>query len=82
MTFIRRVKRGNHCRLAHLGQRAESDFIFGRVVSRLLRERPELFIATIHDSVLTTVGDEQYVRGVMLEEFRTLGIEPTVRVEK
>jgi len=81
MGFVRQVKRGDHRRLAHLAQRTESNFMFGRVVSRILRERPELFVTTIHDSVMTTAGDEQYVQDVMLGEFRKLGIEPTVRIE-
>ena len=46
-----------------------------------MRERPNLFITTIHDSVMTTAGDEDYVREAMLSEFRKLGIEPTVRIE-
>ena len=47
-----------------------------------MRERPGLFIATIHDSILTTEGDEQYVRQVMLEEFGRLGVSPNVKVER
>lgn len=82
MSFVQSLKAQDHRRLAHLAQRAESGFIYGRVVSRLLRERPELFIATIHDSVMTTVGSKEYVRDVMLAEFRELGISPTVRTEK
>jgi len=81
MAFIRRVKRGDHRRLAHLAQRTESQFVFGQVLSRLLRERPDLFVTTIHDSVMTTIGSENYVRGIMLHEFRRRGIEPTVRIE-
>ena len=81
MAFIRGVKQHDYRQLARLAQRTESDFIFGRAVSRVLRERPDLFIATIHDSVMTMIGNEEYVRDVMLTEFRKLGVEPTVRIE-
>jgi hypothetical protein len=82
MARIREMKREDYRRPAHLAQRTESAFIFGRVVSRLLREHPDLFITTIHDSIMTTAGDEEVVRGVMLDEFAQLGVHPTVRIER
>jgi len=39
--------------LAHAAQRAESSFIFGRCVRRLMAEHPGLWLGTIHDSILT-----------------------------
>jgi len=82
MRGIRAVKRLDYRHLAHLAQRTESEFIFVRVVSRLLRERPGLFVTTIHDSVMTTAGDEETVKGVMLDEFKKLNIPATVRIER
>jgi len=81
MKTMRRIKQPDHRRLAHIAQKIESSFIFGRVVPRIMEERPELFIATIHDSILTTCGNEEYVRGVMVDEFAQLGLRPQVRVE-
>ena len=74
MRAMRAIKRGDHRRLAHFAQRIESRFMYGRVVPRIMAERPGLFVGTIHDSVFTTVGEEQYVRRVMLEEFGRLGV--------
>ena len=71
-TVMRRmaeIKRPDHRRLAHFAQRVESGFMFGRVVPRIMELRPDLFIATIHDSILTTAGDAEFVRQVMLDEF-------------
>ena len=51
---MRKVKQQDHRRLAHWAQRIESEFMFGRVVPRIMAERPDLFVATIHDSILTT----------------------------
>jgi hypothetical protein len=79
MDFIRREKRGDHHRFAHLAQRTESDFMFGQVVPRLMREQPDMFVGTIHDSVLTPASEAEYVHGAMMTEFGRLGVTPTVR---
>lgn len=81
MQFVAGLKRPHHRHVAHITQRTESAFMFGRVVPRMQRERPDLFVATIHDSVMTTAGDEEYVRKVIVEEFEQLGVSPTVRLE-
>ena len=81
MEFVRREKRGDHRRFAHLAQRTESDFMFGQVVPRLMREQPDMFVGTIHDSVLAPALEAEYVRGVMMSEFGRLGVTPRVRIE-
>jgi hypothetical protein len=81
MQAMRRIKRGDYRRLAHIAQRIESAFMFGRVVPRIMELRPDLFITTIHDSILTPVGEADFVRQVMLDEFARLGLSPQVKVE-
>ena len=81
MQAMRGIKRQDYRRLAHFAQRIESGFMFGRVVPRIMELRPDLFVATIHDSILTTAGDAQFVRQVMLDEFARLGLSPQVKVE-
>jgi len=81
MRAMRRIKQEDYCRLAHFAQRIESAFMFGRVVSRIMELRPELFISTIHDSILTTAKDAAFVQQVMLDEFARLGLSPQVKVE-
>jgi hypothetical protein len=81
MKDMREFKRTNYRRLAHFAQRIESAFMFGRVVPRIMELRPNLFVATIHDSILTTVGNGQFVRQVMLDEFAHLGLAPQVKIE-
>jgi hypothetical protein len=46
-----------------------------------MEQRPDLFVSTIHDSILTTAGDAEFVRQVMLDEFAQLGLSPQVKVE-
>ena len=81
MEAMRRIKREDYRKLAHLAQRTESAFMFGRVIPHLMRFRPTLFISTIHDAVLTPEGDAEFVRVVMLNEFARLGLSPQVRIE-
>jgi len=79
---LARLKQGDYRRAAHLAQRLESRLVIEQCVGRLARERPELLVSTIHDSILTAAGDEEVIRGVMVDEFRNLGVEPTLRVER
>ena len=81
MQDIRDIKRQDYRRLAHFAQRIESAFMFGHVIPRIMTLRPELFTATIHDSVLTPLGDAPFVRQVMLEQFAQLGVSPQVKIE-
>jgi hypothetical protein len=81
MEAMRRMKQGNYPRLAHFAQRIESAFMFGRVVPRIMALRPDLFVSTIHDSILTTAVNAQFVRRIMLDEFARLGLSPQVEVE-
>jgi hypothetical protein len=67
--------------LAHEMQRAEADFIFNRVVARLLNDYPEIPVVTLHDCVFTTAGNESAVERVMREEFEELGVNPQLHIE-
>lgn len=81
MAALTEIKRDDYRRAAHLAQRIESDFIIGRCVGRLAREQPDLFATSLHDSVMTTAGDEGMVRQIMFDEFEKVGISPTIHVE-
>lgn len=78
---IKDMKRHGHQKVAHALQRIESWFMFDRVIPRLLHENPQMPFATIHDSILTTPHYSTFVRDVMKDEFRKLGINAKVRIE-
>lgn len=82
MAFLRYEKRDSYKQLAHIAQQEESRFMFRQVVPRLMRERPAMFVGTIHDSVLAPASEAEYVRDAMLAEFAQLGIKPTLRIER
>jgi hypothetical protein len=80
--FIRLFKENHHQVLPILLQRIESYLIFGRVVKRINRERQDLPIFPIHDSIMTTQGNEEYVKKVMEEELTAaVGLPPTLSIE-
>jgi hypothetical protein len=62
------LKRKDHRTLARLLQRIESIVMIQKVAKRISEERPDLPIFTIHDSIATTVGNEDYVSTVIQEE--------------
>ena len=72
---LRAGKQGDYRRLSHNMQRAESYYIFQMVCNKVWRERPETFLATIHDSLLVKPSDLDYAYGVMMSEMRSLGME-------
>jgi hypothetical protein len=76
------VKKCDYCDLAILLQRIESYLLLERICSRIASERPFIPIFTIHDSIVTTVGNEDYVKSVMKEELEnSIGTAPQFSVE-
>ena len=82
--FIREQKKGQktkhdqkpHGRFAVAAQYEESKFIIYSVCNRIRKERPDCWLATVHDSILTLPDNVEYVISVMTEEFARLGVSP------
>jgi hypothetical protein len=75
------IKRKDHSHLAHILQRVESSLIINRDARRCMEDFPETFIATIHDSILTTPKAAGSIRAIMMQEFAGVGLAPTIRIE-
>jgi len=80
--FIRAQKADGHAKLAHRLQRAESDIFIDSVCDRLMRHHPEVPIATIHDSCMTTADHAALVLRIIHEEYQRRELHPTIKVEK
>ncbi|RCR67481.1 hypothetical protein DUE52_22020 [Larkinella punicea] len=65
MRLFELIKSQQHRTLALLLQNIESEIFLNRIARRIARERPDLPIFTIHDSIVTTVGNETYVKMIM-----------------
>lgn len=74
--FIRNVKENDYKRLARQMQTAERKFVIDTVCERLKRLRPEMFMATIHDSVVAQKSNCDLIASVMKEEFALRGVHP------
>ncbi len=80
--FINLVKKDNYKALALLLQRIESHIMLDHVCARITSEKPDLPIFTIHDSVVTTEGNQEYVKQVIADEmFRFVGEFPMLSIE-
>lgn len=77
-----KIKEGNNALLACLLQSVEAYVILNKVCERVRNERPDLTIYTIHDSLLTIEGHENYLKRVMEKEFyRHIGAIPNLTVK-
>jgi hypothetical protein len=77
-----RIKKRDKKDLPKLLQRIESHIVLDRICKRIAQEKPRLPIFTIHDCVITTVGNEEYVDSIM-REFLSLyiGYQPSLKIE-
>jgi hypothetical protein len=78
---INDLKRKDYRQLAYLLQTHESKIMIDVICRKILDELPGTFIATIHDSIMTTPDKADEVREIMLREFRRFGLNPTIRLE-
>ena len=71
-----------HSTLACTLQSFESDTILKHCCGTLAAEYPDLPLFTIHDSIITTEGNEHIVKEVMIKEFKNvIGYVPQFKVE-
>ena len=72
----------SHKKFPILLQQLESSLFIGKICKRINTEYPEMRLFTIHDSVLTTKNNAEYIERVMREEtIKLLGVEPTISKE-
>ena len=78
---INDLKRKDYRQLAYLLQAHESKIMIDVICRRILDELPGTFIATIHDSIMTTPDKADEVRTIMVREFQRFGLNPMIRLE-
>jgi len=66
------IKRKKKSFLPTLLQRTESFIVIENVARRIGEEKPHLPIFTIHDSIITTKGNEEYIAHVLKEEIKRI----------
>ena len=75
------LKRKDHHQMAYLLQAHESKIMIDVICRKILNELPGTFIATIHDSIMTTPDKADEVKAIMVREFRRFGLNPTIKLE-
>jgi hypothetical protein len=77
------IKRKDKRNLPILLQQIESHLVLKVITKRITRERPSDPLFTIHDSIVTTAGNEGYVQEVITQEMeKAIGFRPRLRVER
>lgn len=76
------IKRSNHNSLACLLQSVEAKLVLHKACRIISDERPDLPIFTLHDSIVTTKGDEEYVHNILNSVLlEAIGEKPTLKYE-
>jgi hypothetical protein len=80
--IFRNLKKNEKSLLPRVLQMIEAYVFLDIISKRISKEKPDLPIFTVHDSIVTTVGNEDYVRQVCVEEFkRVLSIDAPFKFE-
>ena len=75
--------RGKHNTLAILLQHLEATLVLQRACKIISQEKPDIPIFTLHDSIITTVGNEKYVHDILANVLLdAIGIAPKLKVER
>lgn len=78
---IKQIKEKDHKKLAQIMQRKEAKLMISGICRRVMEESADAFIATIHDSILTTPENVPTIKKAMSDEFAKIGLSPTIRIE-
>ena len=78
--FLVELKRGNYKRLSHLLFNLETSLMYERIIPTIKLRRPIIVFYTIHDCILCTESNVNYVKTVMIEQTRiAFGVTPTIK---
>ena len=77
--MLRSLKKTNYKHSSHVLQNYESTMFIYRICGRIMKENPDAPVFTIHDSLMTTLQHKDYIYDVMMSEFESLGVRPTIR---
>ena len=80
---FRKIKKNQKNLLAILLQRIESEAVLDGVIEVLVHERPRMPVWTIHDSIITTEDNSNYLKELMLKVLTSIvGVPPKLQEEK
>ena len=78
--FITKTKKKDYRLLSKVLMKVESYFVIERIIGGVLKEKPDNFISTIHDSFLLLKEDTDTLLKIIDFEFQPYGIKPSLKV--
>jgi len=77
------IKSSNHSDLGAILQRIESYLVLDVICKKITQINSEIPVFTIHDCIITTVGNEGLVKEVIEQVLKDkIGAEPSVKFER
>ena len=73
-------KKDDYAKLSIEAQRNEANIMLGEIAYRIISERPNIYITTIHDSIMVHPENVAFVKNVIEEEFDKYGLQPYINV--
>lgn len=81
--IYRLIKQNEHRTLACLLQNIEAKLILHTACKIISQEKPEIPLFTLHDSIITTEGNEKYIYQILYDILlNSIGIPPTLKFEE
>lgn len=81
--IYRSIKQNEHRTLACLLQNLEAKLVLNTACKIISEKHPEIPLFTLHDSIITTTGNEQLVYEVLFDVLlNAIGIPPTLKYER
>ena len=81
--LIKYIKEGNHPTLAVVLQNLEADLVLHKTCKLISESNPEIPLFTLHDSIITTEENVEFVREKMVEVLtQFIGLAPTLKIER
>lgn len=74
------LKKGDYRALSHLLLYLETKVMYERIIPTIKHQRPDIVFYTVHDCILCTESNIDFVRNVMIEQTQiAFGVTPTIR---
>ncbi|SMC33586.1 hypothetical protein [Moheibacter sediminis] len=81
--IYRVIKQSKHRTLACVLQNLEAELVLHKACKIISEQRPEIPLFTLHDAIITTEGNEKFVKQVLYDVLlNAIGIPPTLKFER
>ena len=80
---LKYIKKGQHNTLAIVLQSLEADLVLQKACKRINMDKDDIPLFTLHDSIITTEENVEYVRSVLVHVMKeNIGVKPNLKIER